>query len=178
MAVANDLVPIATACQLIGMEIPEIYGRSVKVRCPFGAVYHSDGGVDPAMRVYPDTNHAFCFAGCGAFSPVWLVRQAWGIDSQTAAAELLDRIGHKPVSLAQAWADVVSHEEPPDTVLLAEALKTYCARVVPDWGNVQYRAPAGPLLNRCLRLLDLVNTDAEARVWLERCKLAMRSLLP
>jgi hypothetical protein len=38
------------------------------------------------------------------FSPVSLVALAWDRDRQDVAAELLDRVGYKPVSVVQAPA--------------------------------------------------------------------------
>lgn len=179
ITLANEQVSIAHACRLIGMDIPDDlgYGRSRKVRCPFGEIYHRDGGIEPAFRIYPDANAAYCFSCAVRYSPVWLVAQAWGITARAAAVELLDRAGIKPVSLADAWAHATRRDTPPDHTLLAEALKTYCARVCPDWDAAQFTPSTAGTLSRCLDLLDRVATDTDAQRWLDGCKLVMRRAL-
>jgi hypothetical protein len=179
VTMANEHVPIVTACQLVGMDLPDdfAYGRSMKLHCPFGELDHSDGGIEPAFRIYPETNSAYCFACRTAYTPVWLVAQAWDARPVDVAAELLDRIGFSPPSMAQAWARASRWEVPPDTSLLAEALKAYCRRVDPTWTTVQFTSAVAARLNRCLDLLDLVRTDADARQWLTGCKTAMAAVL-
>lgn len=179
MSLANDKVPITYACQLVGMDIPDdiSYGRSLKVHCPFGEVYHTDLGAEAAFRIYSASNSAYCFACSTYYTPVWLVAQAWDIEPTAAAVELLDRIGVKPVSLADAWAHATRRDTPPDHTLLAEALKTYCARVCPDWDAAQFTPSTAGTLSRCLDLLDRVATDTDAQRWLDGCKLVMRRAL-
>jgi hypothetical protein len=175
IGVANEKVSIVLACNLIGMDIPEDVGsrRSVKVHCPFGEIYHVDQGYEAAFRIYPDSNSAFCFAGCGYFTPVSLCAHAWGTPSATVAVELLERVGVKPVSLADAWAQVASHEPAPDAVLLAQALKTFCRRTCLNWEQIQFEPAVAATLTRCLALLDLVGTEADAGTWLAACKRVM-----
>ncbi len=180
ITLANEQVSIMLACSLIGMAVPEdvSYGRSVKVRCPFGEIYHRDGGLDPSFRIYPESNHAYCFACAMGYSPVWLVAQAWGITARQAAAELLERAGIKPVSLADAWAAVAAPDNLPDVTLLAEALKTYCARIAPTgWAEAQFRPDVAATLSACLDLLDRVATAEDADQWLAGCKEAMSRAL-
>lgn len=179
VTVANEKVPITVACQMIGMHIADevAFGRSRKIHCPLGAIYHSDQGAEPAMRIYPETNHAFCFRGCGSFTPVWLVSQVWGVSTTDAATMLLDRIGYKPASLADQWKHASTREVPPDISLLAEALKTYCGRIRSDWSTVQFDPEPAAMLNRCLALLDKVQDDSDAQLWLERTKLFMGQVL-
>lgn len=176
---ANETVSIADACRLIGMYVDaDDLIRSRKMRCPFGSVYHSDGGVEPSFRLYPETNHAFCFARCGRFTPVWLLAQAWDIPTVEAAVKLLDAVGHKPATLAEAWK-TAAHPPPsrPDPALLAEALKTFCQRICPDWIDAQFEPAVAQWLSRCLDVLDLVSTDAQAAEWLHGCKTVMENAL-
>lgn len=176
---ANEHVSITTACRLIGMELPDDieHGRATKVHCPFGNIWHSDQGLEPTMRLYIDNNTAFCFSRCGFFTPVSLVAMAWDIPRRTAAVELLDRIGRKPLTLADAWAQITFHAEPPDRTILSEALKTYCSRIAADWSDAQFEPAVAGQLTRCLGLLDLVKTDEDARAWLTGCKTVMRRAL-
>lgn len=179
VGLANEQVAITTACAMIGMDIPDgvIDGRAVKLPCPFGAIWHSDQGLEPTMRIYAEGNNAFCFSRCGFFTPVSLVAMAWGISRRDAAVELLDRVGIKPATLADAWAQATTREVKPDTAMLSEALKTFCARISPDWDEVQFESPVAAKLTRCFTLLDLVRTPLEADQWLLGCKKVMALVL-
>src|ERR1044072_7568207 len=116
VGLANEQVAITAACRQIGMDLPDDigYGRSVKLRCPFGDLYHRDGGAEASFRVYPDSNSASCFNCATTYTPPRLLAQAWGITARAAAVELLERAGIKPVSLAHAWAQVATRESAPD----------------------------------------------------------------
>lgn len=179
VALADEQVPIATACRLIGMHVPESVdmGRPVKVHCPFGEVYHRDHGAETAFRIYADSNHAWCFS-CGQhYGPTKLVALAWGISRRQAAAELLERAGIKPATLADLWAEVAHHEPVPDTTMLAEALKTYCRRIDPGWEFHQFEPDVAAALSACLGLLDHVRSQADAALWLDQTKRVMQSRL-
>jgi hypothetical protein len=176
VAVADDQVSILAACKLVGMQVSglEDYGRSVKVRCPFGDVWHSDGGSEASMRIYTESNHAFCFSRCGYFTPVTLVAAAFDISRRAAAVELLQRAGIAAPTRAQAWARAVDCTPAPDTTALAEALKVFCSRQCTDWFTAQLDPAVADTLTRCLALLDLVGDDDGARRWLAGCKRAMQ----
>jgi hypothetical protein len=111
------------------------------------------------------------------FTPVKMAAQAWDQDWTTAAAVLLDHIGYRPLSLADQWARVVSIEQAPDTTLLAEALKVYCARQDPQWNAHQFDPDVAAQLTRCLALLDRVRHDADADRWLAGTKQVMHRFL-
>lgn len=179
VAVANDKVSIVTVLQMLGVDLPDDVGvgRSRKVPCPFGDIYHSDHGASPAMRIYLDTNSAYCFSCSAYYTPVSLAAKAMDCAWSLAAAQLLDRIGHKPVDLATAWQHVKDYTPAPDKALMADALKTYCRRVAPCWADRQFEPQVAATLTRCLELLDLVNNDADVTLWLTRCKVAMHRVL-
>lgn len=179
VAVANEQVSIVTVCQMLGVDLPDDVGlgRSRKVQCPFGDVYHSDGGISPAMRIYPETNSAYCFSCSYYFTPVALAAKAMGVDAATAAGRLLDRIGFRPLDLAATWKNVSQYEPAPDKALLADALKTYCRRIDPQWSQRQFEPAVARGLTRCLSLLDLVVSADDVTLWLCRCKEVMRRIL-
>lgn len=178
VAVANEKVPIVTVCRLFGVELPdEIGGRSGKVRCPFGEIYHSDGGISPAMRIYPDTNSAYCFSCAAHYTPVSLAARAMDCDQRSAALRLLDRIGYRPMNLAEQWQQASRYQPTPDRALLADALKTYCRRIDVRWPARQFEPPVAAVLTRCLNLLDLVKSGDDVTLWLQGCKQAMRQAL-
>lgn len=174
IALANEKVSIVVACQLAGVALPDDagYGRSMKVRCPFGNL-HSDGGKEAALRVYPDTNSAWCFACNCYLTPVKVLAQVRELDWATASALLLEHIGYRPLSLAEQFQALTEHQSRPDTAQLADALKTYCARVIPGWETRQFDAEESALLTRCLSLLDRVANDTDAGSWLDTTKQVM-----
>ncbi len=179
ISLANEAVPIALACRLVGLDVDfdAAYGKSLKVYCPFGDIHHSDGGESKAMRIYPDTNSCFCFAGCGHFSAVRLVAHAWDRPAAEVAVELLERIGYTPLSLAAEFASHATWKPAPDTAHLAEALKMFCRRVTPDWDRRQFDPLVAGRLARCLALLDRVRTDEDAATWLHGAKTHMHHIL-
>lgn len=179
ISIANEKVDIRTVCELIGMFVPEIPdGKSVKLHCPFGSVYHRDQGVETAFRVYPSTNSCFCFACNEYFSPVGLAAKAWDLTFDAAADRLLEEIGYKPPSAEEAWNRLTNKQEATvDPTMLSVALKTYCARIDRDWEDIQYIPDVSSVLSRCLNLLPIVKSEAEARQWLEVSKKVMKQAL-
>ncbi len=179
ITVANEQVSIVSVCQMFGLDLPDDIGtaRSRKVACPFGELYHSDHGVSPAMRIYPDTNSAFCFSCSTYYTPVSLAAQAMGCTRTTAATRLLDRVGYRPLDLATAWRQARDYSPEPDRALLADSLKTYCRRICPDWAHRQFDPQIAATLTRCLSLIDLVKTAEDAALWLRKCKFAMSQAL-
>lgn len=175
ITVANENVSIVTVCRMVGLDLPEDVesSRSAKVHCPFEEVYHSDRGVEPAMRIYPESNSAYCFSCSAYFTPVGLAAQAMDINRRDAAERLLDRIGYRRPDLASAWQQASEFTPELDHALLAQALKTYCARVVGGWSARQFEPNVAGRLSRCLNLLDLVVTDDDANLWLTTCKTVM-----
>lgn len=177
VAIANEKVPIAMVCRLLGIEVPE--GGRHKVACPFGLTDHSDGGISPAFRVYFETNSAYCFNCAHYYTPVTLASRALDLPNRDAAAYLLDHIGYRSFDFATAWHSARQYEPAIDKALLADALKTYCRRIEPAWSSRQFEPTVAALLTRCLSLLDLVTTAESVPLWLARCKEAMeRELQP
>lgn len=170
ISLADEKVPITTVLNMLGVEVAD---PRRKFCCPFGDVYHSDGGIAAAMRVYPDSNSAFCFSCSAYYTPVMLAARALEIPRRVAALHLLDRIGYRGLDLASAWAQAKEHVPPVDKAMLADALKIYCRRVAPRWSSQQFEPAVSRLLIRCFDLLDLVRTPEDANLWLVRCKEAM-----
>lgn len=179
ITVADEQVSIVTVCQMFGVDVGDdiVLGRNRKLPCPFGELYHSDHGRDPAMRIYADTNSAYCFSCQVYWTPVSLAAKAMDVDRRTAATRLLDRIGYKPVDLASAWRQATAYEPPVDTAALAQALAAFCRRTDAGWATRQFEREIAATLTRCLSILDLVRTDADAELWLTRCKTVMAHVL-
>lgn len=175
---ANKRVPIELACRLAGTDMPEVIDRSksLKVRCPFGPVYHDDGGSEAALRVYPGPNNAWCFA-CGEFfTPVKMCSMAWDVSYETAALNLLDRIGYKPASFAHHW-QAVTAPLLPDGASIAQALKFACERMEPDWAQAQQDPVVAEYLAKCLGLVASITSESEAEQWLGVTQQVMHDIL-
>jgi hypothetical protein len=174
IAVANEKVPITTVLNMLGVDVAD---TRRKFRCPFGNVYHSDGGIAAAMRVYPDSNSCYCFSCTAYYTPVMLAARALDMSRRAAAMHLLDRIGYRGLDAVSAWRNAQEYEPELDKAMLADALKTYCRRVAPTWSSQQFEPAVSRLLMRCLGLLDLVRSSEDANLWLGRSKEAMSRVL-
>lgn len=172
---ANEKVSIIKVCLLIGLNVSE--GGHGKYRCPFGDVNHSDGGIEAAFRIYPETNSAYCFACRKYFSPVYLYAQAKDRRASQAAQDLLEIVGWKPKSQAERWSEAMTQEVTVDVSALALALRTYCARICREWEEYQLIPEVAELFSRCLALLERVHTPEEADQWLNACKKIMSKKL-
>lgn len=176
ITLADEKVPISVALRLVGVDYDTAAG-SRKQHCPFGPFYHSDGGLDPAMRVYPDSNHAYCFSCSLYLTSSKVYSLARGMTRKQAAAELLEHIGYAHRSLKEAWRQALTFAPELDRANLAEALKTFCARRHPRWSEVQFDTEIAAVLARCLELLANVTTEPEAMQWLELSKVVMGRVL-
>lgn len=173
---ADTRIPITRVLAMVGIRIPgdADTGRSMKVHCPFGDIYHSDHGLSPAMRLYPDANTAYCFSCKRHYTPVSLAARAWEVHPRIAASRLLDQAGIVPASGRRTWEQVVAapEEAAPDRTLLADAFKTWCRRTVPDFSRRQYEPDVATHMTQCLALLAHVHTQEDALTWLNGCKSA------
>lgn len=149
------------ACQLAGMDVPSDVGTR-KMYCPFGDFSHSDGGDEPAFRVY--SNHAFCFACWAYYTPVKICAVMWDVDEERAAGQLLDATGISTPRYTDRWEQA---SKPPevDRDALAAALRTRCELLGADF----YHPQVSQYLARCLGWLSRVTTEEEARHWLDTC---------
>jgi hypothetical protein len=176
---ANDKIKITDVLTSIGVFVPStiLNGGNKKISCPFG-FYHSDGGLSRAMRVYLASNTAYCFSCSKSYSPVSLASAAWDISWPNAAFRLLEDAGFKPKTLEERWAEATTPiHNSVDLIALADALKTFCSGISPDWTTRQLDDTIAVKLNKCLELLDAVKTDEDAAKWLQTCKMVMRKTL-
>jgi hypothetical protein len=176
---ANEKIKITDVLTSIGVFVPStiLNGGNKKVNCPFG-FYHSDGGFSKAMRIYITSNTAFCFSCSKSYSPVSLAAAAWDISWPNAAFRLLEDAGFKPKTIEERWATATTPiHNSVDLISLADALKTYCSGISPDWTTRQLDDTIAEKLNQCLSLLDSVRTDEDAIKWLQICKTVMSKML-
>lgn len=176
--IANELIGIATACQLIGMsEIDRFITSNVKAYCPFGDVAHSDGGYEKAFRIYPDTNSAYCFACGKAWTPVSLMADARDLTPAEAADVILELSGYVEPTVDSEWDALVNAPVVIDRPELAEGLKVYCSRIASDWEERQFEPTVSRVLTSCLELLPAVKTREDVTKWFNATKRVMTSIL-
>jgi hypothetical protein len=169
---ANERMTIHEACEHIGFSVGSI-SYSGKLYCPFGDLFHADGGSSKSFRIYPETNSAHCFAGCGYFNPVKLIGKDKGLSDLQAAEYILTFTKYVPPDIDSQWDAVTSIEETVDTSYLAEALKVYCLRIAPDWEIRQFDPSISTKLRQCLELTAQVHTAQQAKKWLAVTKKVM-----
>jgi hypothetical protein len=148
-------------------------GRGYRHDCPS---CDSEG----AYKAYPD--HGWCFSCQTYFTPVrllaavptavWAGRDLGELDDEDTARLALAKIGYVPLDWAAEW-DRAGRQPELDIPALGDALRTWCAASVPDWGRVQLDPGPARLLARCLGLLPLVETPEDCEAWLAKCKQVM-----
>lgn len=177
---ANTSVKITDVLASIGIYVPAVTsnGTSRKISCPFGPVYHSDGGLEKTMRVFHASNSCYCFRCTKRYDPVSLTAEANDCSFYNAAMMLLDQVDLAPKSIEQRWAEVLQPEiKEVDLIALADALKMYCSRICSNWITRQLDPDVGVKLNMCLELLPSVKSEQDAVKWLQVCKQAMNQTL-
>lgn len=176
---ANDYVGITSVLENMGIYVPETSsGVSWKSHCPFEDYYHIDGGRDKSLRIYFESNTAFCFAGCGYLTPVKLFSLKTGLSEIDAAEILLSQSGYELPTFEDELEGVLRAKTRVSRAFLREALQTFCARTVGDsWRSVQFDDYVLVSLEKCLVLLDKVNDEIKARSWLELSKKYMSEIL-
>lgn len=169
---ANEFVSVIKVLRWSGTYVPEVsYGRSWKTRCPFGEFYHLDRGSEKCLRVYSDTNSAYCFQGCGYITPVSLYSKVSGLTWPEAAEELLKREGYEEISDSEKWKQASEQRKSIDPNYLSSALQVYCSKIAKgQWNSLQYDSLILGNLKNCLDLLSLVTTEERARDWLSSSK--------
>ena len=173
---ANQEYSIVEACSYAGVQAAESY--SGKLWCPFGEIFHADGGTARAFRVYSNTNSAYCFA-CGAlYTPVRMVALTDDISDEEAAEAILERLGLTSKTWEERWAELATvTEELPDLDALAAALNTECRRLRPDWDVALMDGTVALTYAKCLGLLGKVRTEQDAVTWLRGAKLLIERVL-
>lgn len=162
-------VSVVGLLRQLGCNVPDIDYGSIKVYCPFG-ILHPDHGLTRAMRVYPETNTAFCFSDCGHFTPTKLAAQAWDLSREDAADRLLDLVEAETPKPVEDLFKVGTGR--PSGESLSEALRVYCQRLS-GWPGVEFSSEVVAKLGKCLDLLPGVVSAEDASRWLEGSKIAM-----
>lgn len=174
-ALANEKVSIVEVCNILGMEVFE--GGNFKFYCPFGHLFHKDGGASKAFKLYPESNSAYCFACPMYFTPTRLMGMDKSLEDEEAAEYLLQLVGYVPPTLDARWEDARTVVVEIDTDGLSTALSLYCRRIDPDWETNQFEEPVATIFRKCIELTSRVRTDEDATLWLNQTKEVMRSHL-
>jgi hypothetical protein len=172
--IANSRMPIDAAVRLVG---GEAWAGNGKQWCPFGAVSHMDGGQDRAFRIYPEENTAFCFGGCGFFTPTKMVAVGKDMNEDDAADYILEVTGYRPPTVEKRWEAATTVKQAIDTDALAEALRVFCTRLDKNFDVSRYDEPIASTFRKCLALTDRVTSAEDATLWLRTTKEAMRQVL-
>lgn len=166
---ADQLVSVVSLLRQIGTMVPDVEFGSVKVYCPF-SILHMDHGTTRSMRVYPESNTAYCFNDCGFFTPTKLAMQAWDLSRAEAVDRLLETVEQETDNRLDNLFPVGTN--PPSTEALSEALRVYCQRL-DGWPEREFKESVIRKLEQCLALLPGVVSNTEAGQWLDACKVVM-----
>lgn len=172
LTLANERMSILEACRHVGMFDVSEYGKQY---CPFGDLYHPDDV--KAMRVYPSSNSAYCFAGCGYFNPVKLIAMSKDFTEADAAENILELTNYVPPDIESRWAAAVAVNTTLNTDYLADALKVACERMDSGWETLQLEADIATRFRQCLGLLPKVRSEEDAIKWLSITKSIMQTAL-
>jgi hypothetical protein len=180
---ADEQVSIITVCQLIGMdEVADEGGRATKYHCPFAEFYHNNP-TEKAFRVYPETNSAFCFGGCGFFSPVMLYAKANDFVTKDdklrlrdAANALMKVVGYAEPSTS-SW-DALANPKPPavNTAALGKALEMFTRRTLAENPQADPLA-AAEIFAKMENILPSVKSAEDATKWMDVGQQAIRIAL-
>jgi hypothetical protein len=154
--------------------------------CPFD-FEHSDGGQDKALRVYPDTNSAYCFALHGVLDPVKLFSLK-GDNRPLYAAQLLMRaygIDTRPKGWRERYNDIALQREtsvrqiPPGSVVeaLQAALRQDQGYVAHQFHPDVLRAVEGQL-DAIDKLVSQTTDIKEIQEWLTQAKATILTSCP
>lgn len=120
------------------IDVPADAG-SWKTNCPLESE-HSDGGIRKSMRVYSNSNSAWCFSHGMKFTPVYLWQLATGLSKVRAAYDLLNVHGQpfRSQDYAERW-DKMNEKETKRIEMdnLREAIRLF-ASSLPQFSTRQY----------------------------------------
>jgi len=177
VALANERMSIIEACNLLGMDISDFSISSLKTYCPFGNVMHADEGRGKALRIYPNTNSAWCFDCQIYFTPVKMIAMDRDITEVAAANWILESTNYVAPDYLSRWEALTAPESTKlNTDDLGQTLKVFCARKIPNWEERQFEEPYASTLQKCLGLLVKVKTAEDAEKWSTVTKQAMSQI--
>lgn len=118
-----------------------------------------------------------CFACIKAYRPVSLIATDRDIPEPAAAEVILEETGYVAPNFMAKWEALSDQTASVDRDALEEALKTYCARISPDWEMRQLDDDIASTFRKCLTASRNVASDDDARKWLKLTKQVMAKAL-
>lgn len=162
---ADTKIPIETVLMdLYQIEIP--YGAGEwKAQCPLGHD-HSDGGRSKAMKVFSDSNSAWCFSHGMKFTPVSLAQLKFDQPRVQAARALLDyySISTRPPSPDERWETLEHQQQEEEQELDRESLKESFINflsTLPLYSIRQFDSEVLRLVSKILRSADKLSSDSD-----------------
>jgi hypothetical protein len=173
--IANRIVPLRIVLGMTNIYVSEFtYGKSIKTRCPFADIYHLTEDAGKSMRVYSDTNTAFCYMGCGVLTPVSVYAKLNGVPYKAAAKFLLEKVGHKLKTFDEKWADAVNGVEPLNLQGYRDALNEICTSYSKgEWSSLKYSPSVSSSFSKLLEILDKASSYEDADRWLATARQLM-----
>ena len=168
---ANERYLITQALRDVGLEIFDEVGegRSHKHVCPFVDIDHIDPA--PSLRVFTDTNHAYCYDCERYLTPTRLISLLQGREEPEVAMELLAKVGILDGTAEERFDRMLAApEEAPNLAEYGEAFRLACARVIKPWRERQYDSDVSEWMTQMLAPLQRVTTTDEAEQWLDVVK--------
>jgi hypothetical protein len=169
---ANKIVPLRIVLRMGNIYVSEFtYGKSIKARCPYADIYHLTEDAGKSMRVYSDTNTAFCYMGCGVLTPVSVYAKLNGVSYKQSALFLLEKVGHKLKTFDEKWEDAVNAVQPLNLEGYREALNEMCLFYTDgEWNSLKYSSSISSSFSKLLEILDKAQSYEDADRWLEAAK--------
>lgn len=135
-----EKIPIEMVLEdLFNIDSPSASG-AWKTHCPLGAE-HSDGGSSKALKVFSESNSAWCFSHYQKFTPISLWRLRHRSSKIEAAYAVLKHFGqeYRPLTPAERW-DRLNNLPAPVLELddLRNAIMMYCRAHLPGFDYRQY----------------------------------------
>lgn len=165
---ANDTADLRVMLNDLGADIPEDAVTSWKAHCPFGAE-HSDGGIEKAMRYYPESNSAYCFAAHGILTPVRVLALSEGISQHKAAQRLVGAAGIR-YGWRERFREVQEEASRPGTASPAYAITALHVRIQthPNYLRRQFDDDFRAAWEGCMERLEGVGNEFDAFMgWVE-----------
>lgn len=175
---ANERADICKVLRWLNYETPDS-ARTNKVHCPFGEIWHKDGGHEAAARIYEDSNVIFCFACSRVFVPTSLYALSKDCTETDAAEMILREFAPQLLLVNEITEKIEFMDEPlkPDIHSLRAALDIYCSRIDENWNFHQFEKTISGAYLKCLNLLGRVVTTGDADLWLAKSKEIMKKVI-
>lgn len=161
IALADEISIEDVLNDLFDIDVPK-GSDTWKTYCPLGHE-HSDAGRSKAMRIYTESNSAYCFSHRMRFTPVILAQLKFDKSRRRSAQLLLDHyeINYGPRTLEERWNTLGPISDPTgvDESLLRGMFLAHL-HTLPGYVEQQYEPEVMDVVNKVLLSADLIDSDA------------------